>query len=256
MKYALPLLAVLCSSCPPPGAWAGELVVSWADTVEPDAQLKATVAELRQRAAGGRTSNLRKMEALFAPRVKVFTRSLDPFQPWNPVRDLTGEYLAGTADVMVEQGELAAGLPVLDYRLEAMKVLAALVPETGATFGTLREAPGAVCAPAVYKVDRKKALAFARRFESDAYSLRFHPVDVVLSPAPKGTDGQVVPAYTLMMFDYDPEAPEGWGLYETAGGAKGYMRDREDALGLSQNHVCFGKVDGEYRITAVFGYGL
>ena len=54
----------------------------------------------------------------------------------------------------------------------------------------------------------------------------------------------------------DPKAPAGWERYESAGGVKGYMKGRDDALNLSLNHVCFAKVKGKYRITAVFGYGL
>ena len=255
MKSALPLLAVLLPVCL---AWAGnaaELEVSRADAVRPDPELAATVSELGSLAAKGGGKNIAKVEAFFAPKVKVFTRSLDPFQPWNPVEGLTGNYLSGVADVMVEQGEIEAGLPVPDYRLEAMKRIASLIGD-GATFGTLPEMPGAVCAPAAYKVDRKAALAFARKFELDAYSLRFHPDDVFLADRPRGKRGTLVPPNTLMMFDHDPRAPEGWGLYETAGGVKGYMEDRDDTLGLAQNHVCFAKVKGRYRITAVFGYGL
>lgn len=255
MKYALQRLAILLLATLPHAAAAGELTVSRADAIQPDADLLKTMVEIRTLAAKGSKKNLRKIEALFAPEVKAFTRGLDPFQPWNPVDDLTGNYLHGVANVMVEQGEIEAGMPVPDYRLEAMKQVAALVGE-GATFGALPEAPGAICAPAAYKVDRKAALAFAKHFELDAYSLRFFAEDVLLADKPRGKRGEIVPANTLMMFDYDPGTPEGWGLYETAGGAKGYLKDRDDTLGLAQHHVCFAKVKGKYRITAIFGYGL
>ena len=65
-----------------------------------------------------------------------------------------------------------------------------------------------------------------------------------------------MPANSLVMFDYRPGLPEGWSYYESAGGIKGYTRGEGDGLGLSQNHLCFAKVEGKYRITAVFGYGL
>jgi len=252
VNYTLPLLAMLLV----PGiASAAELHVSHAGVVEPDAELRATVAELSALATKARARDIRKVEAFFAPDVKSFVRSLDPFQPWKQVDDISGEYLAGVANIMVEQGELAAGMPVPDYRLEAMKMIAALIAD-GNVFGTLDDAPGAVCAPAAYKVDRMAALAFAKTFELDAYSLRFYGADVLLAEKPKAEKGRVVPANSLIMFDYRPDLPEGWGYYETAGGVKGYMADREDTLGLSQNHVCFAKVKGKYRISAVFGYGL
>jgi hypothetical protein len=255
MKYTAPCLAILLLAALPHVASAAELTVSRADVIQPDAELRATVAELRALAAKGAKKNIRKVEAFFAPKVKAFTRSLDPFQPWHPIDDLTGKYLGGVADVMVEQGEFETGTPVPDYRLEAMKQIASLISE-GATYGALPEAPGAICAPAAYKVDRKAAVAFAKKFELDAYSLRFFPDDVVFAKKPKSAAGSTVPANTLIMFDHDPKAPEGWGYYETSGGVKGYMQDRDDSLGLSQHHVCFARLNGKYRITAIFGYGL
>lgn len=255
MNYTSPLVALLLLAVIPRAIGAAEIMVSRADVVEPDADLAKTVAELRSLAAKGAKKNIGKVEAFFAPDVKVFQRSLDPFQPWNQVADLKGKYLDGVAAAMVEQGEFAEGVEAPDYRLDAMKQLAALISES-ATYGTLPEAPGTICAPAAYKVDRKAALAFAKTFELDAYGLRFFAEDVLFADKPKSKKGTMVPPNTLIMFDYDPKAPEGWGLYETAGGAKGYMKDRDDTLGLAQHHVCFARVKGKYLISAIFGYGL
>lgn len=255
MNHISPLLAIQLLAALPLAATAGEITVSRADVVQPDAELLKTVTELRALSAKGAKKNIRKVEAFFAPDVTVFRRSLDPFQPWTRGDDIRGKYLAGVADVMVEQGEPPEGGKAIDYRLDAMKQLAALIPDD-ATYGTLPEAPGTICAPAAYKVDRKAALAFANTFELDAYSLRFFARDVVFADKPGSKKGIPVPVNTLIMFDYDPKAPEGWGHYETAGGIKGYMKDRDDTLGLAQHHVCFAKVKGKYLISAVFGYGL
>jgi len=265
MKYWLPegkdilkiaglalLLAVVLLA---PAANAGELLVSYTGVTAPDAALQATVEQLRQVAGQAEAQDIGKVEGFFARTVKTFRRSLDPFQPWTRGESLTGHYLSGVADVMVEQGDVEPGKPIPDYRLAAAKMLAGLLPED-AVFGKLAEVPGAVCAPAAYKVNRKAALAFARRFELDGYSLRFFSHEVVLTDLPRTDTGRTVPANTLMMFDYDPKTPENWGRYETAGGVRGYMADRDDTLGLSQSHVCFAKVRGSYRIVAVFGYGL
>jgi len=236
-------------------AHPASLMVTDGDTVQPDPELRATVAALRAVAATGKKANIKKVEGFFAPKVKTFQRSLDPFQPWNSTSVLTGKYLGGVADVMVEQGELAAGMSVPDYRVVAMEQMAAMLKD--ATFGSLPEVPGAVCAPAAYKVDRKTALAFAKRFELDAYSLQFFGEDIVLDERPGSAAAEIsVPPRTLMMSDYHPEAPEGWSFYETVEGIKGYMKNGPEAFGLSQNHICFSKVKGKYRISAVFGYGL
>lgn len=236
-------------------AHPASLTVTDSDIVRPDPELLATVVALRAVAATAKKANIKKVEAFFALEVKTFQRSLDPFQPWNPTDALTRKYLQGVADVMVEQGELAAGMPVPDYRVAAMEQMADMLKD--ANFGSLPEVPGAVCVPAAYKVDRKTALAFAKRFELDAYSLQFFSEDVVLKKRPgSAAAGISVPPRTLMMSDYHPHAPEGWSFYETVEGIRGYMENGPEALGLSQNHVCFSKVKGKYKITAVFGYGL
>lgn len=256
MKYTSPLLAILLMVALPHAASAAELTVSHADVVKADKDLLKTVTALRALAAKGNKKNIGKVEAFFAPDVKVFWRSLDPFQPWTVAQEgVDGNFLDAMAGVMIEQGEYQEGQPAPDYRIDAMRKLAELIPEDG-TFGTLKEAPGAVCAPAAYKVDRKAALAFAKKFELDAYSLRFFAEDVLFADKPGSGKGTMVPANTLVMFDYDPKAPDGWGRYETAGGVKGYMKDRDDTLVLSQQHVCFAKVKGKYLISAIFGYGL
>lgn len=255
MKYTLPLLALVVLLLPPAASLSGELKVSRADVIEPDSHLRLTAISVSGLAASANEKNFKDLEEFFAPRVKVFTRSLDPFQPWNRIDDLTGDYLAGIANVMVEQGELEAGMPVPDYRLDAMRQIARLIGSSS-VFGVLPEVPGEICTPAAYKVDREAASAFASKFKLDAYSLHFYAHDIKLSKKPRPMRGVRVPAYSLLMFDYDPKAPAGWISYETAGGIKGYMRDRWETLGLSQNHVCFAKVEGKYRISSVFGYGL
>jgi hypothetical protein len=157
---------------------------------------------------------------------------------------------------MVEQGDLEEGVPTPDYRPDAMKVIVGQIG-SGEPFGTLKEVPGAVCAPAEYAVDRKAALAFAKKFELDAYSLRFYAKGIALVPRPLSAAVRArIPPYTLMMFDYDPTVPGRWGRYETSDGTSGYMEDRDDTLNLAQHHVCFAKVRGRYKIVALFGYGL
>ncbi|MGV3551068.1 hypothetical protein [Rhizobium sp.] len=255
MKYTATLLATLLLTVAPAMVRAAELKVAYADVVQPDAGLLKSVSQLRTLAAPGSKKNIAKVEAFFAPEVKVFSRSLDPFQPWHPIDSLKGKYLDGVANAIVEQGEYEPDRPAPDYRLDAMKQIAGLI-SADATYGSLPEMPGAVCAPAAYEVDRKASLAFAKRFNLDAYSLRFFPQEVVFANNLKSKIGKTVPANTLIMFDYHPELPEGWGYYETAGGVKGYMKDRDDTLGLSQHHICFSRVAGRYKVSAIFGYGL
>lgn len=232
---------------------ADGLTVRFHDVVKPDAELEAFVARLKTLdPKDGRTVN-----TLFAKRVKTFRRSLDPFQPWNRTADIDSDYLKGAADLMVEQGEPEEGKPTPNYRPDALKQIVQQV-SSGQPFGILTEMPGAVCAPAEYEVNRKAASAFAKKFELDAYSLRFFSEEKFLYARPNLKSDLVaaVPPYTMMMFAYDPKARNPWALYESSGGEKGYLMEDMPVLGLSQHHVCFGRVKGAYRIVALFGYGL
>lgn len=250
------ILALALATMP---GWAGAegLAVAFRDVVEPDAGLQAFVRQLKSLAVTADKPDYEKADALFAPRVKTFQKSLDPFQPWTRSDDITSHYLGGAANVIVEQGDLEEGAPVPDYRPDALKMIIEQVSK-GEPFGTMRQAPGAVCAPADYKVDRKSAMKFARKYELDAYSLRFFAGAVTLHEKPDENSRvlETVPPYTLMMFDYDPKAKQPWSLYEASGGMKGYLKEDRPVLGLAQHHVCFGKVKGRYRIVALFGYGL
>jgi hypothetical protein len=238
-------------------AAADDLTVTFGRVVKPDAALQHFVGDIRRLYMSERVFDPRRADALFAPRVKTFWRSLDPFQPWKQTADIRSNYLRGAADILVEQGEVEQGKPLPDYRRDALKVIYEQV-DGDETFGTLEEMPGAVCAPAQYRVDRKAALAFARKFELDAYSLRFFSEQTTLYAKPnlKSEPVATVPPHTLMMFDYDPGAREPWALYESSGGERGYLMDDKPVLGLAQYHVCFAKVRGRYKIVALFGYGL
>lgn len=255
MKYMLSLFIVLASAAFAQDVIAGEIRVASADGTAADADLRRTLGELRMLAAAGKAENIRRVEAYFAGRTKTFTRGLDPFEAWRPGPWLTRDYLEGAASLMVEQGEFQEGRALPDYRLEAMKLLASLIPGD-ARFGALPEMPGAQCTPAGYKVNRKAALAFSKRFGQDADGLHFFASEVFLARAPESRQGERVAANTLIIFDNHLDTPQGWMRSETAGGVKGYLKERDDMLGFSQNHVCFAKVKGRYRITALFGYGL
>lgn len=255
MNYALPLLAALLSAALSPASRAAELTVSYADVVEPENEVKALMDRIRLAIMSAQVRDYSAFDVFFAPRVAVFQRGLDPLQPWNPGEPITREPIPALADILVEQEPIEDGQPKPDYREDVLRTFLRIV-WARAPLGSLKETPGAVCAPAAYDYDRKAALAFAGKFGLDLYSLRFFPQNVFLASRPGGKQGARVPAYTLMKFDYDPKAPAGWGRYETAGGVRGYMEDRDDTLGLSQDHLCFARIDGEYRIIAVFGYGF
>lgn len=231
-----------------------KLVVGFKNTVQADAELDAFVADLRRAIMSAKAPDYTVLDTFFAPRVDVFQRGLDPLQPWKPAEPITQSPLTRLADILVEQEPLPEGQPVPDYRDDALRVVLGIIGPK-APFGSMKEVPGAVCTPAEYDFDRRAALAFARKFELDTYSLRFFDQIVYLLAAPGAKKGNYISANELVMFNHDPLAPPGWSRYETADGISGYTGERDDMHVLAQNHLCFAKVKGEYRITAVFGYG-
>lgn len=255
MKRLLLLALCLWAALSSIAAATEELVVGFRNTVRSNAELDAFIGDLRRAIMSAKVRDYAIFDGFFAPEIKTFHRSLDPLQPWNASGTITGSPLPQLADVFVEQEPPADGQPVPDYREDVLRTVLRMIWGKP-SLGTMQQVPGSICTPAEYDFDHAAALAFARKFELDTYSLRFFGKNVFLSDKPRSKRGARVAANTLMIFDYDPKAPAGWGLYETAGGARGYMEDRDDTQGLSQSHICFAKVDGKYRITAVFGYGL
>lgn len=231
-------------------------MVAPGNLVKPDAALTIFIDKLRG-TLSSKKLDYAAIDGLFAPKVKTFQRSLDPLQPWKKTEDIRAHYLAGAADLVVEQGELPEGAKLPDYRPEAARQILSFLD--GGTFGTLKQVPKMVCAPAAWKFDAKAVTAFGAAHDSDAYSLRFFASDLDLRAKPKANAASVgtVPAGALLAREYDKDAPEAWELMSGSNGVKGYRRIADaQELWLSQMHVCFGKVKGDYKITAIFAYGL
>jgi hypothetical protein len=239
-----------------PALAADGVVISYADPVKPDRDLTAFVSGLRKRLASGRKSDYRAIEKLFAPEVLTFQRSLDPLQPWNPTDPISGNYLKGAIDVMVEQGAPPENAPIPDFRPDLMKQLLGLLPDD-VVYGRIAGVDDSVCAPASYQYDRDAASAFAATNEDGVSSLRFYAkaVEMKKRPSPDAASSGELPPFTLASFIYDSKAPSDWALLVASNGARGYVPDGQQ-LYLSQQHICFGKIRGRYRITALFGYGL
>ncbi|MDO6965174.1 hypothetical protein [Rhizobium alvei] len=241
-------------------AHADSVTVGFRNPVTPDAELQTFLADLRSVLSKPGEDSYAQLQAMLAPEVRTFQRSLDPLQAWkesDPIEDGGEAALSGMIDVLVEQGELPEGVAQPDYRPDLLRQLESMVVP-GTVMGTIKGLPKTICSPAAYSFDYKQVIEFAKAMDDSPGSLRFftHDVDLRQGPAPKAQIAGRVPANTLMSFIYDANAPEGWSLNQASNGVKGYLEDGDDMQSLSQNHVCFGKVGGEYRIVAIFGYGL
>jgi hypothetical protein len=238
-------------------AGADELVINYGNTVKPDAALKAFVGQF-QAAIAAKKPDYKKINGMFAPKVKAFSRSLDPLQPWNKSDTLTSKYIDGIIDIIVEQAPLADNAPQPDYRLDALAMMAHML--ASGTLGSMKEIPGSVCAPAEWSYDTAKVAAFLKAADDSANSVRFYPDETPLFAKPKKAAKQIgaVPANSLVSPNSPVIEPDGWMKLTSAGGLSGYAHDDDTRTVhyLSQMHVCFGKVSGKYKVTGIFGYGL
>lgn len=259
------LVLVLAPFMLPLTASALPLAASYAEVVDPDPELTRFLRELvktAQSETGAQRKAYARLDAMIAPTVRGFTRGLDPFEPWTEV-DTSGSERTSGVDLltsrMIEQGDLPEGSSVLtDYRPDFLELLVALVANPQKPLGRMPEMGNAVCSPARYDVDANKALAFAEANGTDGYGIYFFPRRVELQAEPKDSAPvtATIAPLTLLVPDSQADQPDGWARVITSDGVAGWTRDPSDYEGLSQQHLCFDKVDGNYRIVGFYSYGL
>ena len=240
-----------------PSFAADNLTIGYSKVVKPDAALQEFLQSFRADIAA-KNPDYETIETQFSRNSVGFTRGLDPLQAWHKLKPFNQDMLTEAANILVEQGDLPEGSKAPDYRPDALQAIARLIAK-GVTFGTMAEVPGSICAPANYKFSSKKVIAFAKAHDNDAYSLRFYNSTSSLfeTPDENAKPAGNVRAFTPFAVIYDANVPTGWSHVAAANGIEGYLKDdSREQLGLSQQHVCFGKVDGTYKVTALFGYGL
>lgn len=249
----------------PSMAGASPLATSYADIVDPDPELTKFLRKLVETARAGigtQSNAYAVLDAMIAPTVRGFTRGLDPFEPWMEV-DTSGPNMESGIDLltsrMIEHGELPEDTAVLpDYRPDFLQLLVALVANPQKPLGRMPEMGNAVCSPAHYDVDTSKALAFAEANNTDGYGIYIFPRELELHAEPQ--DGTPVTAtiapLTLLVTDYLVDQPDGWLKVIASEGTVGWAQDLGDYEGLSQQHLCFDKVGGEYKVVGFYSYGL
>lgn len=246
-------------------ATASPLVASYANPVEPTPELTAFLQSLvasAQEGIGSQSRAYAVLDDMIAPNVRGFQRGLDPFEPWSEI-DLTDPDRGSGLDLltawMVEQGDIVDGATDLpDYRQDFLELLVRIIADPNEPLGLMPGMGDAVCSPAQYDVDADEALAFAQAQDTDGYGIYIFPrlLDLYENPTSiKPAIARVSPR-TLLTSIYEADQPDGWIKVVASDGTTGWAEDRGDYEGLSQQHLCFGEVDGKYMITAFFSYGL
>lgn len=253
LKVVLPLTCLL-GTFPLVANAADYPVVGLSQTVAPDAALTTFVASFRA-AITANKPDYKKISLMFAPKLNAFSRSLDPLQPWHKHDAITADYLNEIADIIVEQGPPVDGNAEPDYRPDALAQMAGIM---GPSFGKIKEVPGQICSPAAWSYDLTAMKKFAASNDDQVSSLRFFAEPKVMRSKPKSSAKATgtLPALVPISFVFEKATPENWGKFISANGLTGFLPDDREQLGFSQMHVCFGKVSGKYKVTAIFGYGL
>ena len=259
------LLATALFCICPDFAHAAALRAVPAEVVTPEPALAEFVAQLHglaQSTAAARSPKAREagylaIDALIAPDLKGFSRTLDPLAKWGVVKPEGKDGLDKMASYMIEQDELPDGARQPDYREKLVKELVdRTAPDV--SFGRLADLPGALCTPARLGFDSKKVAAFAKAHDTDAYSLRVAPAGLGLRAAARKTEasGPALPTGTILALDLDAPLIDGWARVVTSDGVAGWAADTAVADGLSQMHICFAKHSGGYQLVGFFAFGL
>lgn len=237
---------------------AAPLGVDFIDTVQPDPLL---ISFLQVMVKAAQARDFAALDGMFADDIEGYSRSLDPTDPWRKL-DLSDRDERSGVDLltgyMVEMGDLPEGGSPVDYRGDLADVLVGLVTNPAEPLGTMAAMGDAVCSPARLGFDAGAVRNFAAEHEAAGGSVAFYPSAVTLHETPDAgapVSATLAPR-TLLIANYQQGQPDGWSMVFASDGTSGWMADRSDNERLSQQHVCFDEVDGDYRIVGFYSYGL
>lgn len=252
------ILAAAIAAISVPAGAAETITVGYANVVKPDAELVEFTQEIRRSWMSAKLFDPSTRDIFFAPVVKTFMKTETPFQPFEPRGDITSDYLANAVPIMRTRNE--ESVPKKDRWRLAHGALAEIGRQVShnPVWGTLPEVPGMICAGAAFDLDQRAVAKFSRMHgvRIDALVLSKQAIPLYAGKSSESAFLGDVPPLTLMVVGKDDVAKEEWHPMISSTGIKGYARNTMLLEKLAQKHVCFTKLDGEYRISALFGYGL
>lgn len=237
-----------------PAAPAGLARSRHLDVVTPEPGLQALFAEIRA-ASGSPVASHALVDRILAPKVRMFTRSLDPVQPWHDLGLRDGDPVRIARSVVAE-GEIPGSNP--DYVPDLVQAMARAVSSDGPA-GTRPELPGAVCAPARYDLDAGAVKHLAETVgDRDGIVGR---VNLTVAPtpfrdSPAGPVRFVLDPLTLVISTEDADIDDSWIPVALSDDTRGVVPAALDPVELNQTHFCFGQVGGAWKVTGIYFYGL
>jgi hypothetical protein len=233
------------------------IVVGYKNVVEPDAELVEFSEQVLNEWTGRAEYDFAAIDRLFAPKVKTFMKNETPLRPFEARADIASDYLMNSVFTLQAKKGSIPQEEVSEYRSDAMTDIASRM-DPKHPWGTLPDVPGMICRDAAFDFDQMAVGKFARETGVRIDELVFYrkAITLYVGKSRKSAVVAVVPPRTLMAMGKENVFMERWHPMISSAGIKGYMGDIEPHQTLVQKHVCFSKVDGNYKISALFGYGF
>jgi len=229
--------------------------ISYTNVVKPDAEFLRFMDGFETLITGSEGHDRTSINAMFAPTVKTFLKRETPFEAFLPAADINADPLLKSADILANRRVFSADTTD-ENRQDA--VIEDVLTYIGRDypFGRMAEAPGLICSNAALEFDRRAAAKFSRIHKVRLDDLIFFENDIVLyrQKTMKGEVAGIVPPRTIMIGQGGYMPYDDWHSMISSTGIKGYAYNHTWAQSIARQHVCFGKVDRQYRITTIMGY--
>ena len=251
------ILAAIIAAISAPALAGDGIIVGYKNVVTPEPDLVDFTGEIRRSWISAKRFDPSARDRFFAPTVKTFMKNETPFQSFEPRDDITSDYLMNAVVILRAR---KGSIPDKDRWRDAQGALSEIGRQVvrDPVWGTLPEVPGMICAGAAFDVDQGMVAKFARMqgVRIDALVLSKQAIPLYAGKTQKSEFLGNVPPLTLMVLGKDDVAKEDWHPIIASTGVKGYADNTMLLEKLAQKHVCFTRVNGEYRISALFGYGF
>lgn len=231
------------------------ILISYADVVKPDAEFLRFMDGFGRLITGSEGHDRTSINAMFSPTVKTFLKRETPFEAFLPAADINADPLLKSADILANRQTFSAHTTDENRQDAVIEDVLTYIGRDD-PFGRMTEAPGLICSSAALEFDRRAAAKFARMHKVRLDDLIFFENDIVLyhQKNMKGEVVGIVPPRTIMVGQGGYMPYDDWHPLISSTGVKGYAYNHTWAQSIARQHVCFGKVNGQYKITTIMGY--
>ena len=231
------------------------IAVSYINVVKPDTEFLRFMDGFETLITGSEGHDRTSINAMFAPTVKTFLKRETPFEAFLPAADINKDPLLKSAGILANRRTFSADATDENRQDAVIEDVLTYVGRDD-PFGRMTEAPDLICSNAALEFDRRPVAKFARVHKVRLDDLIFFENAIVLyhQKNMKGEVVGIVPPRTIVIGQGGYMPYDDWHPMISSTGIKGFAYNHTWAQSIARQHVCFGKVDGKYRITTIMGY--